>query len=126
MKKICTKCGKPKEFKEFVKNKNCKDGREGQCKTCRAKRQKVYRSENKEKLTKRKKVYCANNKDKLAKREKTYCTNLIDHYVIKKIVEQYSISSQDITPEMIEAKRQIILTHRKMKEARDEFNSARN
>ena len=34
--KTCTKCGISKSLDEYAKNKTCRDGRNGSCKTCRA------------------------------------------------------------------------------------------
>lgn len=42
MKKVCSKCGEEKELELFVKNKQCKDKREGICKDCR----KIYVSKH--------------------------------------------------------------------------------
>ena len=145
MKKTCTKCGELKDLEEFVKDKKCKDGHTHCCEECKANQKKIYRSKNKEKITKQRRLYRSKNKKKLSEQMKLFRSknkkklsgrnkvwhsenriNLGDSYVKRKILRQYNIASQDMTPEMIEAKRQVILTHRRMKEARDELNSARN
>jgi hypothetical protein len=51
---------------------------------------------------------------------------LKDVYVKNLIVQQHNISRQDITPEMIELKRELIIMHRNMKGVRDELNSTRD
>ena len=35
--KVCTKCGEEKSLDDFYRNKNTKDGRMSECKTCRRK-----------------------------------------------------------------------------------------
>ncbi len=66
--KQCTKCGETKDFSEFNKNKNHKDGLQYKCKAC----QKQYARDNKEKRAEYMKQWRDNNKAKLAEYGKQY------------------------------------------------------
>ena len=46
MKKVCTRCEKEKELKEFAKARKGKFGRRSICKACT----KIYQTENKERI----------------------------------------------------------------------------
>ena len=63
--KQCNKCEELKSLDEFGKEKNGKDGLNGQCKLCIAEKQKAYREANKEKLNARREA----NKDKIAEKK---------------------------------------------------------
>ena len=59
--KKCSKCKEIKNFEEFSKNKNCKDGFEYQCKGCKKK----YYEENKEQIKVLQKKYNERNKERI-------------------------------------------------------------
>ncbi len=68
MKKTCSKCGIEKELSEFNISKINKGGFRGECKNC----QKIYRDNNKEKLSKQRKEYYQKNKLKESLQNKKY------------------------------------------------------
>ncbi len=45
IKKVCTKCGEPKELEEFCKDAGYKDGRRSDCNECRAIARSSFRRE---------------------------------------------------------------------------------
>lgn len=67
--KICTKCKKEKEIKEFCKNSQAKDNLSCYCKNCMSERIKIWRDNNKDKI----KIYRDNNKEKQKQYRKKYC-----------------------------------------------------
>ena len=95
MKKICNKCGEEKELELFTKNKECKYGYAGTCKTCRCKYSADYykknkhllkpirkkyneingkknRIRNKIKKQERSKIYYQKNKEKIKQKSRNY------------------------------------------------------
>jgi len=77
--KNCSKCGIEKEYSEFYRDKNKKDGFRSQCKSCIKKYNqenkediKKYREENKEKRKEYNKKYNQENKEKISLRDKKY------------------------------------------------------
>lgn len=96
--KVCTKCKVEKEFSEFIKNKNCKNGLKPQCKQCLKKyyldnkqKRKEYLEKNKEKIKEQRKEYYKQyykqNKDKLIQYHKKYTYENNEH--LKKYAKQY-------------------------------------
>ena len=63
--KICKKCNQKKELSLFVKNKQCKDGFENQCKECNKKYKKEHYEKNKDKIKEATKRYAKENEDKI-------------------------------------------------------------
>ncbi len=76
--KICTKCKKHKERREFNKNKNMKDGLQGWCKLCCSEYKKQYQQNISEKIKKQKKKHYDNNSEKLKEQKKQYYKNNIE------------------------------------------------
>ena len=66
--KICSRCKFEKDFTEFVKCSQAKDGLRSSCKECSSK----YYQDNKEKITAREKQYRQDNKEKIAEYRKQY------------------------------------------------------
>ena len=75
--KICTKCGieYPATLEYFGKKKGGKFGRKAICRICETSKHKIYRENNKEKLTAKCKIYRENNKEKIASIHKIYYEN---------------------------------------------------
>ena len=69
--KVCSRCKVEKDFSEFHKDKNHKDGLQGQCKDCGKK----YRENNREKIAERGRKYRENNKEKEVERHRKYREN---------------------------------------------------
>jgi hypothetical protein len=69
--KRCSKCGTPKDVKEFHKNKSCKDGLQWWCKECRKRESKEHR----EAISKRHKKYNEEHIEEISKRNKEYYKN---------------------------------------------------
>jgi hypothetical protein len=65
MRKTCSKCKTIKEFTEFNKHKNTKDGHRSECRECEKEYKKLYRENNKEKVSESNKLYRENNKEKI-------------------------------------------------------------
>ena len=72
--KKCSKCGIITLKSNFRKNKLTKDGLFSQCKSCVIQKQKIYDSENREKVLNRIKDYLLKNHDKIIAR-KRICSN---------------------------------------------------
>lgn len=70
--KACITCKEIKSKLEFNKNKNTKDGVMSLCKPCHNLRNKIYVSNNKEKIAVLKKSYRDNNKEKIKEIGKKY------------------------------------------------------
>lgn len=63
--KVCSKCQLQKPQSRFHKNSKSRDGLHCYCKECRAKIQKEYRQENKEKITAYNKQYYKDNIERI-------------------------------------------------------------
>lgn len=70
--KQCSKCIQFKDFSEFNKNKNSKDGFSVHCKSCRKVASKKYYKKNKECISRRKKLWVENNQDHVKEKRKKY------------------------------------------------------
>jgi hypothetical protein len=73
----CKKCGLEKQLKEFIKNKNCKNGYAGTCKKCSNNYSKKWKKEHSKELSeKRRKVYAETEglevKKRMEKRKELY------------------------------------------------------
>ena len=69
-KKICICCGIEKSSKEFRNKASSKDGKNNQCKMCVSVKNKIYKTNNKEKIRESSKIYRENNLDKLKESRK--------------------------------------------------------
>jgi hypothetical protein len=65
--KVCNKCHIEKDFSEFHKRKDSKDGYRNDCKECNRQSNKLKYSKNKEKIRERHKQYYKNNTEYLNK-----------------------------------------------------------
>ena len=129
-KKKCSKCKKMFNVEYFNKDPSSSCGLRSRCKDClREYRQserfkartkitaEKWRNQNRERLRALQKKYIKNNPSfriKDRKRLKRNVQDLKDYYVISKI-ERMGVPREDITPGMIELKRDQILLHREIK-----------
>ncbi len=91
--KQCTKCKQVKLLTDFFKDKHGKFGRCSQCKACRYIIQKIWHTNNQDKVKKTDKRYRENNKEVLKERgKKHYYAN--KEYYTKKFKE-YPLKFQD-------------------------------
>jgi hypothetical protein len=70
--KKCTKCKENKQFQDFPKKHNSKDGYHQLCKICINLRNKQYREKNREKFIASSKKYALNNREKVLKQKIEY------------------------------------------------------
>ena len=116
LKKICPKCKKVKDIKEFWKGTK-KYGRDHYCILCR----KEYKKEHKytEYQRKYKKEWSRKNKEKiLSYREKTYkrsVEQLLPTYLRKQVSITEKIPIRDVTEEQMKVKKESILLYREQK-----------
>jgi 5-methylcytosine-specific restriction endonuclease McrA len=68
--KACSKCKQVKPLADFHKSKAAKSGHKPSCKQCKYLANKVYRTENPEKIREIKKAWCLKNPEKLAEYRK--------------------------------------------------------
>lgn len=134
--KTCSKCSTVKPVALFYNAKANKDGLTSQCKDCFRVYKKAYKKtpkgrayHNKEKLKYQKKhpekAYARHvrwratekGKNKISSTYKRYSDELTDAHVRAQIKRQTKLSTSDITQDLIELKRQIILSKRAIKEA---------
>lgn len=113
IKKICNKCKEPKELNLFHSDKRNKDGKQATCIMCyNETRNKRYRedSEYRNKQKKRQNKYLK----KANLRAKKHIKELSDFYLIKSLKRGTNLTTEEIKkhPELIEAKKQIILNKR--------------
>ena len=122
MEKKCKKCLEVKAIISFVKNKNCKYGREGICRICHNKvvkerpTTKANKKRDYDNNIERIKIYNSNNKEKMylygKKREQFRRDEITDRYAKKILREKRGFKKEQITPELIEVQRLIIKTKR--------------
>jgi len=140
MKRICKECGEEKEIEEFVKDKTCKYGYAWDCKECRSLHERKYRQDNKEEIAIRRKCryqknkeyvkrygekYRINNKAEINKRQRTYNRKArkdLKRVYVKDQIKKMGVENKDITPQMIELKRELMLFHRLLKEVSNGIN----
>ncbi len=124
MGKTCSKCGEVKPLSDFHRNKKEKDEYQCQCKACRRPYDKKYNKDNKEKISAYNKQYRENNKEKLLAHNKQHKREqgkiLSTTYVKNILTGTFKIKQADITPEMIELKREQLLIKRALKQAKKE------
>lgn len=111
--KKCNRCDKEKKYHYFSPDKRNKDGHQGICKLCQNKiRSEKYKTDinyrNKQKSNQVKYNREANV------RAKKHIENLTDFYIIASLKRGTNLSTEDIKkhPELIKAKKQIILNKR--------------
>ena len=105
--KVCIKCNIPKELNKFHTDNRLKFGVKGKCKECY---KKYYLSEDYKKRRNR-------QSGESIRRSKD---NLTDNYIIRQLCHHNNLTPNDIRkfPELIETKRQVILTNKIIKDER--------
>lgn len=110
LKKIqrCSRCKDEKPNTEFYKNKSSNSGFSNTCIKC----MKKYRNSAKGKAAL--KIYTSKNKviKKTNDSKKRGRLELRNYYVVDKICRQTGLSPSDVTPEMINLKRQLLVIKR--------------
>lgn len=114
--KACTKCGAVKPLSEFyfINNEKTKS----ECKSCSLIYKKKYYSKNSEKIKKANAEWDLKNKEKSDKRKKRYTIVSIDKYIITQLVKQ-GFTNDQITPELIELKKEQLEIHRLSKQLKE-------
>ena len=144
MKKRCIKCGDVKFIDEFCIHKSSKDGLASLCKKCAKEYNKEYWAKNKDKFKERGKEYRAKNKDKLKeyraknkdkfkehraknkdkfKEYKKEGTVKLSNVYVKGMLRTSGIKKHQITPELIELKKQQILLYREIKNIKGDIKN---
>lgn len=124
-KRKCRECGQIKELGDFYNKKICRDcrenikilreiKREAKRKAKRKSPQELY-EENEKKKQKSREYYKNIGKTKMIK-------GLNDHYVKMKIVQRINLEYKDITPEMIQLKREQLLFYRQFQQLKRRIN----
>jgi len=93
--KKCNKCLIEKEFCEFNKKLDSKDGYYPSCKECRKKHHKLYYSQKKNEILKYQKDYYSNNSEKVKNREKNKRKNNPE------IFKEYELKRRSIRKEYL-------------------------
>jgi 5-methylcytosine-specific restriction endonuclease McrA len=88
--KVCTKCKEEKPLEEFSKNSNSSDGRQYQCKVCKA----AYRASKAADIAAHRKVYYAANKEKIAAYSKKYAKENKEAIAITKKLYSASVGGR--------------------------------
>jgi hypothetical protein len=121
--KVCSKCGDPKEYSEFPRDKSRKDGYSYNCKDCCGSKFKKYYNANKEKILK--KNYSNKrdnnwyyNKDKHREAQRIQRSKLNDGYVRYLIKDGYNIDNIPI--ELVGLKRVQIKIRRELRKGNNE------
>lgn len=103
--RACTKCGVFRLLTSFPKKRGRSDGRSSECKLCRlARRRARYARDPSQKLAKRKQ-YVEVNRGALAQKRRDGVEQLSDIYVKKRLLAGTRLKAADLSPELIELKR---------------------
>lgn len=102
--KVCIKCEIEKDIDDFFRDRRLKDGRFGRCKQCS--KEWVASREVKARRVEQGLSYMQNAREQLT-----------DNYIIREICHHNSLTPDDVRkyPELIKAKRAVILTNRIIK-----------
>lgn len=137
--KQCNTCLETKPISSFYKSKGCRDGHINYCKSCHADRyrekKRAYKKTEKGKACEKacksryqkrypEKAYARNaryrstekGRSLISKTYKRYSDELTDAHVRTQVKRQTGLSVSEITPELIELKRQLILSKRTIKD----------
>ena len=103
MTKICYKCKAKKDISLFYRNKCRKDGRQGECKVCKNKIDKIWKEANPEKVSK---YNCSPRRNKKKKikskmRSRKQRHNLTDRYIRDIMTMQSDLKPEDIPNELV-------------------------
>ena len=124
--KICYKCREEKPLEEFYKNKTTKDGRKSACKICSSQINKLWYQENLEEVINRARGWRNNNREKANAIQRKYDKKNSEKinaegrrsrencrpFYIKSMLKKQGFIDSQITPDIIEEKRNIIRTRR--------------
>lgn len=124
MTRTCKKCGKEKPLEEFVLNKGSKYGRGHICKKCSNEHKKAYNQSPEAKAYKKAysqspeaKAYSQSPERKAYQKayQKAYAQeriNELSDYYIKALLRRTGVKTENVTPQMIEMKREIMTMKR--------------
>jgi len=101
--KICSKCKELKDYSEFYKRKDSKDGYRNQCKKCILIERKQYQIEHKDSIAKQKRIYTKINKEKIAKKQQMYLRNNKERVYAQR--KQYRLENKEILKEQYERRK---------------------
>lgn len=117
---ILRKEAKAQGLKRYFTGKPCKWGHvdwrnvsDKTCNKCTKLRLNVWRKANKERDKNRKRKWALKNRPRINKAKNKQVNKLSDYYVKHRIVKQFNLTIDQITPEMIEMKRNLLLQHRR-------------
>ena len=136
--KICSKCKERKPLEEFFKNERTPTGYTSYCKKCHLIAAKEWKEKNKERTKELRQNWNKANKEKVLEQNKKWRSNNNNRekanaklrrgiencspcYIKSKLKKQGFIDSQ-ITPEVIEEKRNIIKVKRIIKQIKTKQN----
>ena len=113
--KVCTKCNEHKSHSEFNKDKSRPDGLCIYCRECSKKKYKhIYNKDKtildgiRKRRSKWSRAKIKEIRDQKKMDAQSYSDNLTDSYIRKILISRSHIAKEDITPEMIEARRKQI------------------
>lgn len=92
--KICKDCNKFKEFIDFYKHKETKDGYMNICKNCSKLKSKLWSLNNKERIKEKCRSWYSNNKEKAKKVRKDWRLNNVDREKVNK--KEYHLRNPDV------------------------------
>tara|TARA_Y100000310_G_scaffold276621_1_gene293931 strand:+ start:419 stop:799 length:381 start_codon:yes stop_codon:yes gene_type:complete len=104
MTKQCYKCKAVKDISLFYRNKCRKDGRQGECKVCKNKIDKIWKKANPEKYSKYNCTPRRNKKQKIASkmRSRKLRRNLSDSYIRDLATMNSKLKPEDLSDEFVE------------------------
>ena len=145
--KKCGKCGEVKPISEFFKHKNTKDRMFPQCKCCMKKikeeyrkkhpeKTKEYRKKHQKEIKEYRKEYRKKHPEKTKESQKEYrkkyqkklkeyqeeCRKNLHPSYVKKELKRLGYTKEEITPELIEVKKETLKTKRLIKTIQQKLN----
>lgn len=128
--KTCTGCGEAKELSEFSRNKTKPDGFKSECKKCEA----AYRAKHREKLNakaakwradnrERERAWCKKWRDSRPDKQKEIGTKRTSNLTASYIATSLKMKVSNLTPELIELKREQLLMRRATKQLTKEIEN---
>lgn len=127
--KACTKCGAEFPLSEFWRSPRNAGGYATACKSCSKVQHASWVGKNKDRVRclarKHYERTPAVQRNKLARKSSAICRErLSDSYVKKAIVQGSSLRYSDVTPEMVELKRQQLLIRRLARQLKEKANES--